>query len=46
MYYKLTKFIPRIPEYLARAAVGDVTAIAMLAVLGVVAVSAVVKESK
>ncbi len=46
MHYKLEKYIPRIPEYLARAAVGDPYAIAMLALLGVVTVSAVIKANK
>ena len=44
--YRMARYIPRIPEYLARAAVGDLAAIAMLAVLGIAAVTAVAKESK
>ncbi len=42
---KFVKYIPRIPEYLARAAAGDPSAIAMLAVLGIAAVVTIVKES-
>ena len=40
------KLGPRIPELLARAAIGDPTAIAALAVLGIAAVGAGIESAK
>lgn len=40
------KLGPRIPELLARAALGDIAAIATLAVMGIVAVGAGIKSAK
>ncbi len=44
--YRMTRYISRVPEYLAMAAVGDVGAIAMLVVFGVAATALIVKECK
>ena len=40
------KLGPRLPELLARAALGDPTAIAILGAAGVVAIGAAIKDSK
>ena len=42
---RLGRYATRIPELLARAAAGDVTAIVILAGLGIAAVIAITKDS-
>jgi len=42
----IAKYAWRIPELLARAAVGDVTAIALLAAMGIAAAAVCIKNNK